>query len=80
MIVEVHLVDVYHDDKIYPALYISLSDTPNVDLKSFYMFLNSGGCTIEMLFHKKIKTIVSIQVDDINDKDWIDKVKNLLNN
>lgn len=81
MIVEVSLVDVYHCDKIYPALYISLSNLlHNVNLKPFYMFLDTGGCTIDMLSHKKIKTIASIQVDDISDKNWIGKVKNLLNN
>lgn len=82
MIVEVSLVDVYHyHDKIYPALYISLSDLPdNSDLKPFFLFLNTGGSSISMFSYKRIKTIASIQIDDINDKDWIDKIKNLLNN
>lgn len=80
MIVEVSLVNAYYCRKIYPALYISFSDVPHKDLKPFYMFLDTGGCTIKMLTCKKIKTIASIQIDDINDKDWIDKIKNLLNN
>lgn len=80
MIVEVKLADVYHCNKIHPALYISFSDLPHKDLQPFYLFLDTGGCTIDMLTCKRIKTIASIQVDNINDKDWIDKIKHLLNN
>ena len=80
MIVDVRLADVYHCDKIHPALYISFSDLPYKDLQPFYLFLDTGGCTIDMLSCKKVKFIASIQVDDINDKNWIDKIKNLLIN